>query len=135
MSLKRCCCVSAMRNVRHREIDDVEVRMRSRRRRTCAVKDHTSSKRSLEVVGRPYCQLARDRSWHAQGKVFARGVLAYVCFPTLLKSIGSIRTPVHEERAHYRISFPFGARTSFIRTRQGVSESCKESTRNNECFF
>jgi hypothetical protein len=23
MSLKRCCCVSAMRNVRHREIDDV----------------------------------------------------------------------------------------------------------------
>ena len=23
MSLKHCCCVSAMRNVRHREIDDV----------------------------------------------------------------------------------------------------------------
>ena len=32
MSLKRCCCVFAMRNVRHREIDDMEVRMRSRRR-------------------------------------------------------------------------------------------------------
>ena len=38
MSLIRCCCVSAMRNLRHREIDDLEVRMRSRRRRTCAVK-------------------------------------------------------------------------------------------------
>ena len=51
-ALVRCCCVSAMRNVHHREINDVQVRMRSRRRRTCLEKDHTSSKRSLEAVGR-----------------------------------------------------------------------------------
>jgi hypothetical protein len=57
------------------------VRMRSRRRRTCEVKDHTSSKRSLEVVGRPYCRLAIARSWNAQGIVFCASVLAYVCFP------------------------------------------------------
>ena len=72
MSLKRCCCVSAMKNVRHREIDDVEVWMRSRRRRTCEVKDHTSSKRSLDVVGRPYCQLARRPLLACAGYSFLR---------------------------------------------------------------
>ena len=60
MSLKRCCCVSAMRNVRHMEIDDVGSDA-IKTTQDVRGKRSSSSKRSLEVVGRPYWRLAIGR--------------------------------------------------------------------------